>query len=279
MKADLYQPSQRLSKYIDNYMLVDINWRKADQEFSTWRLIPFGQVSMLFLFGDAHQYTLEGPQSSMLKTRNAFMVGQLTKPIWLQFSGHTRLIKVQFKSAGIQQLLPFNMREFTNVPSLDLEAVWGSAVNDLLEMLHGADSDLERVAAVNQFLEERILPPSELIDYVDYTIHQLKASKGNLSIGKMERQLGISSRHLERLFLQKVGLSPKELSKIIRLNCALTRLKSESGISLSALSHAIGYYDQSHFSRDFKCLAGVAPSRVLTESSAELFVTNGKCFA
>ena len=278
MNAAIYEPGFRLSRYIDNFMLVDINWKEDMQEHSVWRLIPFGQVSMLFLFGDAHQYNLEGPQYKMQLTHRAFMVGQLTRPIWLKFSGHTRLIKIQFKSAGVHQLLPFNMQQFTNEPSLDLEAVWGAPVNLLLEKLYHAQTDEQRIADMKHFLEERILPPSEMIDYVDFTINQLKLNRGNISIQTMEKRLGISGRHLERLFRTKVGLSPKELSKIIRLNHALQELKADAGISLLSLSHATGYYDQAHFSRDFKSIAGVAPSKLLSEASSELFVTHGKCF-
>lgn len=278
MNAATYEPGPLLSRYIDNFMLVDINWKEATQEHSVWRLIPFGQVSMLFLFGDAHQYNLEGPQYEMRQTSRAFMVGQLTRPIWLKFSGHTRLIKIQFKSAGVHQLLPFNMQEFTNEPSLDLEAVWGAPVNLLLEKLYHAQTDEQRIADMKHFLEERILQPSEMIDYVYFTIGQLKLNRGNISIQTMEKRLGISGRHLERLFRTKVGLSPKELSKIIRLNHALQELKADAGTSLFSLSHATGYYDQAHFSRDFKSIADVAPSRLLSEPSSELFVTHGKCF-
>lgn len=278
MKADVYQPSFPLRKYIDNYMIVDIDWKAASQEYAVWRLIPFGQTSMLFLYGDPHQYSMEGPQADMLQTRQAFMVGQLTKPIWLKFSDYTRLVKVQFKPGGIHQLLPVNMQEFTNIPSVDLEAVWGRSVHLLLEQLFEAASDEQRICAMNKFFEARLLPPSDLVDYVDFSIQQLRNSKGNITVQQLEDQLGISSRHLERLFRTRVGLSPKELSKIMRLNFALGQLKKEENISLYSLSHATGYYDQAHFSRDFKSIAGVAPSRLLSESATELFVTNGKCF-
>lgn len=123
MKAELFKPGPALSKYIDNYMLVDIDWRNTAAPANVWRLIPYGKVSMLFLYGDRHEYSLQGATESMQTTRQAFLVGQLTQPIWLKFSGRTRLIKIQFKSSGAQKFLPVNMEEFRNVPSLDLETV------------------------------------------------------------------------------------------------------------------------------------------------------------
>lgn len=278
MKAELFKPGPSLSKYIDNYMLVDIDWRNTAATTNVWRLIPYGKVSMLFLYGDRHEYSLQGANESMQHTRQAFLVGQLTQPIWLKFTGRTRLIKIQFKSSGAQRFLPVNMEEFKNVPSLDLEAVWGGAIKELLEQLEGAASDTERIAKLNSFLEKRLLPQLDQVDYVDYSIQQMKACNGNISIKGLEQKLGISTRQLERLFRARIGLSPKEMGKLIRLNCAFYSLEEDPDISLTSLSYDAGYYDQSHFSRDFKSIAGVSPSKLFSENTKELFVTHGQCF-
>lgn len=278
MKAEIFKPSAALSKYIDNYMLVDIDWRNTTALANVWRLIPYGKVSMLFLYGDTHEYSLQGTTESMQHTRKAFLVGQLIQPIWLKFTGHTRLIKIQFKSSGAQRFLPVNMEEFRNVPSLDLEAVWGRAVNEFLEQLEETLSDIERIDKLNDFLEKRLLPQSHLIDYVDYTIQQMRTNNGNISIKGMEQKLGISTRQLERLFRAKIGLSPKEMGKLIRLNSAFSSLQMDPEISLTTLSYDAGYYDQSHFHRDFKSIVGVSPTKLFSKNTNELFVTHGECF-
>ena len=72
----------------------------------------------------------------------------------------------------------------------------------------------------------------DIIDYVDYTLAQLKVNQGNLAIKSLEGQLGISTLQLERLFRAKLGLSPKEMSKIIRLNCAFSNLEANPTVSL-----------------------------------------------
>jgi|GEM_PF-1732395 len=283
MKAQILKPSPRLSGVIDNYMLVDIDWHQLAAEgtaaiASVWRLIPYGKVSMLFVHGDAHEYSLEGAGNAMHKTRQAFLVGQLTKPIWLKFAGHTRLIKIQFKAGGLSQLLPMNLDEFTNVPSLDLEAVWGRAVGDLVAQLHEAGTDAHRIGLLNAFFERRLQPRKDVIDYVEYTLTQLQQTQGKVSIKGLEEKLGISNRQLERLFLSKVGLSAKQMGKIIRLNGAFSQLEAQPALSMTSLSYELGYHDQAHFCHDFKAIAGVSPSKLLSQSSGELFVTHGQCF-
>ena len=278
MKAQVFTPSPALQPYIDSYVLVDANWSTLDAAAATWRLLPYGQPSLLFLYGDLHEYSYRSRQDAMHRTTRAFLVGQLTQPIWLKFSGHTRLLKVQVKPAGMSQLLPMALYAFTDVPSLDLEAVWGRPVESLLDQLHEATSDEARIQQLDAFLLRRLVPKDALIDYVQYTVGQLQASRGSLAIGALESQLGISRRHLERLFRAKVGLTPKELGKIIRLNQAFHRLDADPTLSLTALAHDCGYFDQAHFSRDFLNLTGLRPSRLLTERPEELFVTHGRCF-
>jgi AraC-like DNA-binding protein len=277
MKSTLYKPTPVLANVVDNYLVVDIDWSQTYMP-SIWRLIPYGQISMLLLYGDKHEYSFDEPINVTQTTGNAFLVGQLRRPIWLKFSGHTRLVKVQFKPAGLQQLLPVNMEEFIDVPSIDLEQFWGSAINLLLEQIYDAPSDTERIFKLEEFLKNRLASNNEMIDYVDYTVDRLKATQGNVSIKTLENKLGISTRQLERVFKTRIGLSPKELGKIIRLNSAISQLEANPKLSLTNLSYKAGYFDQAHFSRDFKNIAGISPSKLLSDNGSELFVAQGKCF-
>lgn len=111
----------------------------------------------------------------------------------------------------------------------------------------------------SSIFERRLLPQQNIMDYVDYTIEQMKTRHGNLSIKGLEQKLGITTRQLERLFRARIGLSPKEMGKLIKLNDAFSYLEADCSISLTSLSYEAGYYDQSHFSRDFKSIARVIP--------------------
>lgn len=278
MKTEFFKPSPHLSSYIDHYMMVDIDWRNTNELANVWRLIPYGKVAMFFLYGDTYEYSLEGATGVMHREGRAFLVGPLVQPVWLKFTGRSRLIKIQFTSSGAQRFLPVNMEEFRNLPSLDLEAVWGNAINELLEQFEESLSDIASIAKLNGFLEKRLLPQQAHIDYVDFTIQQLHANNGNLSIKSLEKKLGITTRQLQRHFLAKIGISAKEMSKLIRLNNAFNSLMSDPDISLTHLSYEAGYYDQSHFYRDFKNISGVSPTSYFSKNPEELFVTHGACF-
>lgn len=73
-------------------------------------------------------------------------------------------------------------------------------------------------------------------------------------------QCGISPRYLHRLFLASVGLSPAQFLKVVRLQRSVASLHGAPQ-SLTAVAYASGYFDQSHFIRDFKSFTGLTPSQ------------------
>ncbi|WP_327228395.1 AraC family transcriptional regulator [Streptomyces platensis] len=90
-------------------------------------------------------------------------------------------------------------------------------------------------------------------------LRELLRSAGRTSVKQLAAQTRCSSRQLERGFLEQVGLPPKSLAQIVRLQEAL-RLKY-SGLTWADTAAAAGYHDQSHLVRSFKALVGCTPSR------------------
>ena len=64
---------------------------------------------------------------------------------------------------------------------------------------------------------------------------------------------------MERKFISVVGMSPKQLSRIVRMQSTLKMLEQKNFASLTSLAHENGYYDQAHFIKDFKEFTGMSP--------------------
>lgn len=74
-----------------------------------------------------------------------------------------------------------------------------------------------------------------------------------------------SQRQLERIFREGVGMSPKTYLRLLRINRSMRLLRP--GASLAETAQEAGYFDQSHFIRDFKAVCGVTPGAYLQNMS------------
>lgn len=88
----------------------------------------------------------------------------------------------------------------------------------------------------------------------------LQAIARGKSIGDLVHQSGVSHRHFVSLFRNAVGLSPKLYSRVVRLGHVVRALHPEEAPDWAGLAADAGYFDQSHFIRDFRAHTGLAPA-------------------
>ncbi len=124
-------------------------------------------------------------------------------------------------------------------------------VHERLALAHDAAA---RVAVIEAFLMQLPYAGDSL---VAQALVLLDAGADDARVAEVARALGVSERQLERRFLARVGVTPKRLATLRRFERAAAR--AESAPSLTAAALEAGYYDQSHFNRDFRRFAGVSP--------------------
>ena len=78
---------------------------------------------------------------------------------------------------------------------------------------------------------------------------QHQAQKACYSVAQFRKRFG-----------EEIGIAPKVYAKIMRVAKARNRLRSGCPASLTELGLQLGYFDQSHFVREFKSVTGVSPS-------------------
>ena len=150
--------------------------------------------------------------------------------------------------------------ELTN-GSQPLTTWFGTAATLLTERLAEQDSTEVRLNTMWNALHDRVgrgrsARREPLVRGADTLIH---ASRGSVSITDLASQLAASERTMERVFREEIGLSPKLACRIARFRHAIDILHRAPGTGLATVAHHTGYFDQPHFTREFRAFAGVTP--------------------
>jgi AraC-like DNA-binding protein len=90
--------------------------------------------------------------------------------------------------------------------------------------------------------------------------HRVVSSGGALPVGDVAAEVGWSRRHLGASFAAEFGLSPKAAVRIVRFDRTKRLLRTYDRPTLAEVATVCGYYDQPHLAREWRQLAGVAPS-------------------
>ena len=84
----------------------------------------------------------------------------------------------------------------------------------------------------------------------------------DISVDDIAKAVGVSRSHLYRVFMANVGQSPIDYLTDYRISEACHLLKNTS-LSIAEIAVSVGFFDQFYFSRVFKKVKGVPPSRYL----------------
>jgi len=95
------------------------------------------------------------------------------------------------------------------------------------------------------------------------------------NIENVAARYGITSRYLQKIFLQYTGLTPKLYAKINRFQKSLV-LVGRGDLSLTSIAYQSGYFDQSHFIREFRSFTGITPSGFDGENSSAILASPNK---
>jgi len=85
-------------------------------------------------------------------------------------------------------------------------------------------------------------------------------TRGLISVKALAQQIHTSDRQTQRLFQKHIGLSPKQVIRLVRLRATAEDALHQSKGSWSRIAADRGFSDQAHLTREVKELTGVTPA-------------------
>jgi AraC-like DNA-binding protein len=234
---------------------IECAWLARGDSTGVQRVVPDGCVELIFHSEDPgarFDGAVATPQP------RCFVAGQLTGPLSLAPRTRFSTVAVRFRPWGAFPLLGVPLHELTD-RSVGLGDL-GRGLARLEQRLAAEGNDAKRVEHLFRWALERAgaAPPTRLAA----PLAALFRDRGALRVDSLARLAGLSPRQLDRRFAEEVGLPPKLLSRIVRLQTVLRELRTASQRWVDVALEC-GYADQAHLARDFRALAGTAPTAFL----------------
>ncbi len=252
--------SIELSDFVKCYWILEAEKETKPQK---QRIVPDGCMEMIFHCGDLYKQYID--ENNYIIQPQCFVFGQITKPLFIEPTGVSAIFAIRFQTNGFAPFssIPINQMDNRAVP---LEELFGTKGKLLENQILNTKTTEERIAIAEEFLLKFLIDKTRIDTTINSSISILLKLKGQLSIDTLSENLNINRRQLERKFSTVIGVSPKQLSKIIRLQNTLNMILNDEFHNFTQLAHENNYYDQAHFIKEFKEFTGVSPKEFYSDN-------------
>lgn len=243
-------PADNLKHIIDSYWHVD---SQGDSSIFTEKIIPDGYPEIIIHYGDPYRINISGHWELQEKY---LLGGQLRNHFHLQNTGISGMVGIKLQPTTHSKLFGLNMSDLT-----DQVVPMPEEIHKMfLPLIENTDKSFaEIIEWLNEFFLTLLEEKQADANPSDLAVAEILRTNGLVSVKTLTSIANTGERQLERLFKQHLGLSPKFYSRIVRF-AHIFQLIQQRDKQWLDLVYESGFYDQSHFIRNFKEFTGEEPS-------------------
>jgi AraC-like DNA-binding protein len=252
-------PAPPLEEFIDDiYCLTGVPRHRR------MNVPPMPSAHLFVNLGGPARLWDSDPSGPSAVLADGWFMGVWTRRFLFEYPAPVRLVGVHFK--------PWGISPFAGLPASELrdrwvpvDAVWPRSLDRIRNQAGDSASAAEAMRVLEQELRRRLAqPPSRGLGLVRHTGGRLETSSGTVPVGALTDAAGVSGTHLAAQFRSHVGVTPKRVARIYRFARLIVSVDARRPVDWAELAHVSGYFDQAHFSKEFKDFTGLTPTEYLT---------------
>jgi AraC-like DNA-binding protein len=223
-------------------------------------VVPNGNIKLTVSYQNGIVAAINGKTYNS-KEHDITLTGLIDVPVILDVDEDvtTETIGIEFSPKGAYRFFHFTLNEIHN-QIYSVSDVLGNVGKRLTEQMNNTLSLQQKVALLQQFLLRHLSSHQEDLIF-EYCVEKITASRGTITVKELEKKTGYSSRWLNTKFNDKLGVSPKNLSSIIRFRQYFQAFINGNERTFFKNDFYELYYDQSHFIKAFKRFTGLPPTK------------------
>ncbi|MFT4535263.1 MAG: methylphosphotriester-DNA--protein-cysteine methyltransferase [Saprospiraceae bacterium] len=198
----------------------------------------------------------------------ALFFGQRNCSVQIKSKRHLNLCGIRFKPFAFANIITTPVFQL-NDSFIPLDKIFpiNSVTCSLIQKLIETNELDNKTRLLDELMSDLFKQSSFSIDeQLRAQLNYILDRKGLVKVKDIFEEFNISKVTLHKNFINKVGLTPKKVSQIWRMNHLLQMKEEFPEENLTSLCLNAGFYDQAHFIKDFKLLFGLAPRKYFNQN-------------
>lgn len=243
-------PTEKIAEFVEDILVIE------NYNLTTPFVLPLfanGKPTLLF-------QTVKGKIKH--NSNHLTLFGQTILPDQITITENFTLIAYFFKPFALTTLFGCSAQELTDYP-IDLNLLHNQTANQLQEQLLNANSGNQMLGILDDFIFSLITKVKCDTTLIKYATKLIAENPSKEILAKVQDELCITERTFQRMFEQKVGVSPNQYRRVAQFNAAFQQLNRQQFKHFTDIAFNNNYADQSHFTRAFKEFTNLTPKEYL----------------
>ncbi len=252
-------PRPALRPFVSRLWASSIDLRQepsgSRESGSRERVLPTGNSHLAIrLEGPALKIYRDGDDTVGRSFDRAIVGGPRTHAYLRDVSAPVASVGAQLESGAAAILFGVPVDELAGSHT-SVDALWGAQTRELVDELRDTGDPAQRLDVLERFLGQRLPRVRGVHPAVAYALERFS---GAVPIRDVVDETGLSHRRFVTLFSRQIGLTPKRFCRVRRFQQALVHL-ARGDAPTARVAVDSGYFDQPHFNREFREMAGISP--------------------
>jgi len=232
--------------------------------------VPDGQIGIVFNFISDNKYV---KINDSIPLPSYFITVPLLRSLIFTSTCDIESFIVICNVSVFTKIFRFTFNEIIELPFITKDIFEGFP---MFEKLSSFKTFGERCRFFDKYLEENYSLDTYEVDLIDVVYNKIMESKGNIKITELLKEHNINERTFRRNFHKRVGMSAKELLRIVRVNYIWSIFQGNRNVDFYNIVYQCHFFDQSHFIRDFKEIIGETPNKFFKRELSKVEFISGR---
>lgn len=252
-----FAPAPGLHEYVHYYRIVHFRF---DDEQQQVKFFPPGPQFCLAFYPFGQERICKPDGSLVLNAPQALLSGQQLEASVRHLRGnHFLTVQIFFTPAGLYRLTGISPYVLINTFT-DAETIFGSQIRSVNEQLAATTSYTGLIQILNHFVEQEknnrtSIKAAHNVDKAASMILQ----DHTISIDRLAQTSFASTRQFQRVFKERIGISPKLFERIARFEKTYLYKLQNPGLNWTEIAYACQYSNYQHMAAEYRQLTGLSP--------------------